>query len=334
MTGHVVVVESVGQAVLKPFEVPQPKPGEVLLENDYTVVSAGTERANLMGLPNTSLTFPYYPGYCGIGRVIALGDGVTNLALGERVLATFSGHRSHAVQPAAQSTVVRDERVDSLEASFVAIAAMGLQGVRKLRVEIGESAMVIGLGLLGVFATQAAALSGCIPVIVCDFDARRRELALTLGADHAFAPDTEHLAEQVKELTCGQGANAVIEVTGVAAALQQALECVAREGRVALLGCTRIPDANIDFYQYVHKPGVSLIGAHTFVRPQVESRPGYWTTRDDYRTLLALIGAGRLKVRPIISEVVSPATAGQVYGRLADDPHPPLGIVFDWGLVR
>jgi len=334
MTGHCVVVESIGQAVLKPFEVPQPKPGEVLLENDYTVVSAGTERANLMGLPNTPQQFPYHPGYCGIGRVIVVGDGVTNLALGDRVLATWSGHRSHAVQAAADSTVVRDHRVESLDASFVPIAAMGLQGVRKLKVEIGESAMIIGLGLLGVFATQSAALSGAIPVIVSDFDERRRELALTLGAGHAFAPDTPHLAERVKELTYGQGANAVVEVTGQAAALQQALDCVAREGRVALLGCTRIPDANIDFYQYVHKPGVSLVGAHTMVRPRAESRPGYWTARDDHRALLALIGAGRLKVRPIISEVVSPATAGAVYGRLASDPHPPLGIVFDWGQLR
>ena len=79
MTGHYVVVESLGNAVLKPFEVPRPKAGEVLLENDYTVVSAGTERANLMNLPNTSGGFPYHPGYCGIGRVIAVGDGVENV---------------------------------------------------------------------------------------------------------------------------------------------------------------------------------------------------------------------------------------------------------------
>jgi len=334
MTGHYIVVETKGQAVLKPFEVPEPKAGEVLLENDYTVVSAGTERANLVGLPNTSGKFPFYPGYCGIGRVLALGDGVGNVEVGERALAHFSGHRSHAIQRAAGMTVVRNDRIESLDAAFIVIAAMGLQGVRKLKLEVGESVMIIGLGLLGVFAVQSASFNGAIPVIVSDFDAKRRELALTLGADHAFSPDEPNLSEKVKELTCGRGADAVVEVTGAAVALQQALDCVRREGRVALLGCTRVSEAPIDFYKHVHHPGVSLIGAHTFVRPQVESRPGYWTTQDDYRTLLAFLGAGRLKVRSFISVVVSPVTAPEVYRRLAEDPHPPLGIVFDWGELR
>lgn len=335
MIGHYIVFESMGTAVVKPFDIPRPAAGEVLVETDHTVVSAGTEGANLRGLPNTSGEFPYYPGYCGLGRVIARGDGVETVAVGDRVLLTFgSGHRSHAVQKAADLTVVSDDRVDSLDASFVAIAAMGLQGVRKLRLELGESAMVIGLGLLGMFATQCAVIDGAIPVIVSDFDQRRRDLALSLGADHAFSPDEDGLAEKITELTYGKGPDGIVEVTGAALALQQALTYVAWEGRISLLGCTRIPDTNIDFYQYVHKRGVSLIGAHTMVRPQVDSYPGYWTARDDYRTLLALLAAGRLQVRPIISEVVSPEWAPAIYTRLAEEKHPPLGIVFDWEQIR
>lgn len=334
MTGHYIVFESVGEAVLKPFEVPGPGAGEVLLENDYTVISAGTERANLLNLPNTSGGFPYRPGYCGVGRVVAVGERVENVAIGERALAEFSGHRSHALQKAAGLTVVRDERIESLEAAFVVIAAMGLQGVRKLKLELGESAMVIGLGLLGMFATQLARIDGAIPVIVSDFDRKRRDLALSLGADHAFSPDEENLPERVRGLTYGKGADGIVEVTGSAAALQDALTYVARQGRISLLGCTRIPDANIDFYRYVHKRGVSLIGAHTFVRPQVDSYPGYWTTGDDYRVLLALIAVGRLQVKPIISEIVSPEHAPEIYRRLAEEKHPPLGIVFDWSQIR
>jgi len=334
VTGSYIVIESIGKAVVKSFEVPQPKAGEVLLANDYTVISAGTERANLMGLPNTSGQFPWHPGYCGIGRVIAVGDGVENANIGDRVLSSFSGHRSHAIQRAADLTVVGDERIESLDAAFVVIAAMGLQGVRKLRLELGESVMVIGLGLLGVFAAQLAKIDGAIPVIVSDFDEKRRDLALRLGADYAFSPDEEGLPGKIMALTCGKGVDTVVEVTGAAVALQQALTCVAREGRVSLLGCTRISDVNIDFYKYVHRPGVALIGAHTFVRPERDSRPGYWTTQDDYRTLLALIAAGRLQVRPIISEIVSPEDAPRIYTRLAEEKHPPLGIVFDWGRIR
>ncbi|MCC7495830.1 MAG: zinc-binding alcohol dehydrogenase [Fimbriimonadaceae bacterium] len=334
MTGHYIVFETPGQAVLRPCEVPVPRAGEVLLENHYTLISAGTERANLIGLPNTSGQFPFYPGYCGVGRVIAVGDGGDPRLVGQRALAHFSGHRSHAVQPAADLTVVRDDRLDALDVCAVVIAAMGLQGVRKLRLELGESLLVIGLGLLGVFALQTAALSGALPLLVCDRDPQRRALALTLGADHAFDPDQPDLPATIRDLTGGRGVDAVVEVTGAAVALQQALECIRREGRVALLGCTRISDHPIDFYRLVHHPGVQLIGAHTFVRPARDSRPGYWTTQDDYRTLLALLSAGRLRVRPILSEVVSPATAPAVYARLAADPHPPLGVVFDWSLLR
>jgi len=334
MTGSYIVFESVGKAVLKPFEVPQPKAGEVLLEHEYTVVSAGTERANLLNLPNTSMKFPYYPGYSGVGRVIAIGDGVQNVEVGDRALAGHTGHRSHGIQRAADLTVVRDDRIESLDAAFVVIGSMGLQGVRKLKLQLGESAMVIGLGILGMFATQAAALDGAIPVIVSDFDERRRALALTLGADHAFSPDEDNLPEKIRELTYGKGVNAIAEVTGQAVALQQALTYVARQGRITLTGCTRISDAPIDFYKYVHQPGVSLIGAHTFVRPKMDSYPGYWTPQDDYRTMLAFLAAGKLKAKEIISEVVSPESAPAVYTRLAEEKHPPLGIVFDWSKIR
>lgn len=334
MTGSYIVFESIGTAALKQFEVPRAKAGEVLLESEYTVVSAGTERANLMGLPNTSGRFPFCPGYSGVGRVVAVGDEAENVTVGDRVLLEFVNHRSHAVVKAADLIVLRDERVESLDAAFVVIGAMGLQGVRKLQLQLGESAMVVGLGILGTFATQMAALDGAIPVIASDYDPKRRELALTLGADYAFSPDEEDLAETIRELTYGKGVDAIVEVTGAAAALRQALTYVARQGRISLTGCTRISDADIDFYKYVHQPGVSLIGAHTFVRPKSDSYPGYWTTRDDYRVLLAFMAAGRLKVQPIISEIVSPERAPEVYRRLAEEKHPPLGIVFDWKETR
>ncbi len=330
MLGKQIVFESKGKVTVQSFEVPTPKADQILLENEYTVVSAGTECANLLDLPNTAGTFPFTPGYCGVGRVIGIGDDIQNVKLGDRVLANFSGHRSHAIQGSHRITVVDDDAIDTLDAAFVVIAAMSLQGIRKLHIQIGESAMIVGLGILGMFATQLAALDGAIPVIVSDFDPKRRELALQLGADHAFSPDEPDLAQKIKQLTGDRGVDSIVEVTGKAVALQQALTFAAPRGRISLLGCTRIPDAEIDFYKYVHKTGVSLIGAHTFVRPKVDSYPGYWTEQDDFRTLLAFLAAGKLKAKPIISEILSPANAPELYQRLTQTNNPPLGIVFDW----
>ncbi len=306
------------------------KAGDVLIASEYSVISAGTEVANLKGLPNTSGQFPWHPGYCGSGRILEVGSEVENLKAGDRVITNWAGHRSHVVKKAATVTKINDDCIDLLDAAFAQIAAFSFLGVRKLKIELGESAMIIGQGILGAFATQIAKLSGALPLIVTDFDPKRRELALQLGADYVFAPDEENLSDKIKEVSDGKGVDAIVEVSGVAAALQQALECVAWQGRVSLLGCTRIPDVNIDFYQYVHRRGITLIGAHTFTRPRIDSRQGEWTEQDDYRTFLKFLAAGKIQTKPLISEIVSPADATEIYLKLAEMKNPPLGIVFDW----
>jgi len=306
-----------------------PAAGEVLVTCDYSAVSAGTECANLLGLPNTNGSFPWLPGYSSSGRVVRVGEGVTDFEPGTRVLVPWAGHRSHFLRPASRLVKI-DDAVDQLDASFAHIASFPILGVRKLRLEIGESAMVIGMGILGLFAAQIARLSGAIPVIVSDLSPGRRELAMKLGCDHALSPADGDMTEKVKELTGGKGVDSIVEVTGKSVALQQALECVAEQGRISLLGCTRISDTPIDFYQYVHRRGVSLIGAHTFSRAKVESHTGAWTERDDYATFFKLVAAGRLQVRPIVSEIVSPAMAHEMYTRLIEEENPPVGVVFDW----
>jgi len=337
MTGSYVVFESIGQAILKTFEVAPPLADEVLLESDYTVISAGTERANLIKLPNTGTDengFPFLPGYCGAGRVIAAGKDVTNLKVGDRVIISWGGHRSHTIKKAQTVLKIEDDSIDLLDAAFAHIASFSFLGVRKLKIELGESAMIAGMGILGAFAVQIASLSGAIPVVASDFDPVRRDLALKLGAAAAFSPDEENFVEKVKAATGGSGPKAVVEVTGSARAMQQALEYIAWEGRISLLGCTRVSDVPVDFYKYVHRRGISLIGAHTFTRAKQESTPGRWTEHDDYRTFLKLVAAGKLQTRPLISEIVSPEAAHAVYARLAETKNPPPGIVFDWNKIR
>lgn len=336
MKGKQVIFTGIGKAELQDIELPALQPDEVLLENDYTVISAGTERANLLQLPNTVTHehgFPHGAGYSGAGRVMAVGGEVTSLHIGDRVVIQWGGHRSHTVKKSCDLVRIEDDTVDLIDAAFAHIASFSFLGVRKLRLELGESAVVAGMGILGAFAVQLANLSGAVPVIAVDMAPMRRKLALELGAAQAFSPDEPDFIEKVKHAT-GGGPNAVVEVTGSAVALQQALEYVAWEGRISLLGCTRISDAPIDFYKYVHRRGVSLMGAHTFTRAKHESSPHHWTEQDDYRAFLRFVAAKKLQTRPLISEIVSPAQAPEVYGRLAECKNPPLGIVFDWSKLR
>ena len=301
----------------------------VKVRMEYTVVSGGTERACLVGSKNTPVKYPKILGYCGIGYVIEIGEAVTSVKPGDHVLVYHGNHAEINVVPDIKVTKIT-QAVDTLDAAFVIIASMGLGGVRKLDVELGESAMVMGLGLLGLFSVQFLRLSGAYPVIAADPNPERRQLALTLGADYALDPMEPDFRDRVKALTGGKGVSACVEVTGVSSAMKQALECATRMGRIALLGCTRVSDCSVDYYRQVHRPGVTLIGAHNSVRPLKESYPHHWTHQDDCTAILNLLEAGRIAVKPTISRVVKPEDAPQIYNQLANDPNFPLGTVFDW----
>ncbi len=332
MTGYEILFTAKNRAELLPYEVPEPKDDEVLIRTDYTAVSAGTEFANLTDTPNVPPGWPRRLGYSGSGTILRVGAAVKDFREGDRVLTDHLSHRSHVVArftPNGNGFYPIREDVDQLEAAFVVVGSMGVQGARKTRLQLGETAMVTGLGILGQFAVQALARSGGLPVIAVDFDEHRRQVALKLGADEALSPADPQFADKVRELTRGRMIDCNVEVTGSSAALKQALEVAAWEGRIALTGCTRVSDTPIDFYQMVHKPGVQLIGAHNFVRPRADSYPGYWTRHDDFAMILGMMARGKMSAAPIISEVDSPADAPRVYERLARR-ELPLGVAFDW----
>ena len=311
-------------------ECPAPGVGQIQVRMAYTAISAGTERANLIGAPIGPRTavngFPKYLGYSGSGIVAQVGEDVTDFQPGDRVALRWCSHSEYCTLPKENAALIPDT-VSLRDAATAFISTFPLAAVRKARIELGESCMVMGLGILGIFAVSYARMAGAYPVIAVDFDEDRRALALKLGADYALDPRMENFAERVKQLT--GGVNAVIEVTGNGAALNQALSCTARFGRVALLGCTRTP-TEVDFYHDVHLPGITLIGAHTAARPARESYPCYWTEADDLRTALRLMAAGRLDTHEIIGEVHAPAEAPEVYRRLLEEKKFPLGVLFEW----
>ena len=310
--------------------------GEVKVRTLYTAISSGTERANLIGDPYTNggvrearVHFPRCVGYSGSGIVESVGDGVSSVKPGDKVVIYWGKHQLYNVLPETNVVKIEDAGIDMREASFIFISTFSLAAVRKVEIELGESCLVVGAGPLGMFAVQYAHLCGAVPVIVSDPNPGRRALALRLGADAALDPNSEDYETEIRSLTNGKGVNTVIEVTGNPAAMEAALRVTARMGRVALLGCTRQP-VSIDFYHDVHFPGIRILGAHTGARPQRESYPHHWTHYDDCAAALKYLSAKRLNIRDMISEVHSPTEAYEVFLRLANDPEFPMGVLFDW----
>ena len=333
------------ELVEKPM--PEVGPGQVRVKLVRSTVSSGTERANVTGCnvvsiwdpPDAPVVWPRQSGYSSSGVVDAVGEGVASVKPGDRVAMSWTLHSEYIVVP--EDRVYRlPDSVSFEEGALAHIATFPMAAIRKCGLELGESAIVMGQGILGQLAVMLLKCAGATPVIAADPVAAKREQALKIGADYAFDPTAPDFREQVlavcpleeKGIYRGPHASGVkvaIEVTGVGAGLNSVLDVMAPMGRVALLGCTRDSNFTIDYYHKVHGRGVALFGAHTWARPAAESSRGLFTHRDDAQTFLRLLALGRLSVAGYVADVRSPADCGTVYAELAKGGAFPI-TQFDW----
>lgn len=209
------------------------------------------------------------------------------------------------------------------------IGSFSIAAIRKARLEVEESCLVMGLGILGQLAVQYARVSGAVPIIAADPNEERRKMALENGADYALNPLDKDFAEQVKKTTDG-GVNVAFEISGVGSGLISCLECMAWFGRVVLEGCTRDSNFTIDFYRKVHGCGVQIIGANSAAKPSVDSSPGFFTQRDDIKSILKLCAGKRVDMKGLVQEIHSPKDCTKVYTRLVNDKNFSVCVQFYW----
>jgi len=314
-------------------ETAGPGPGEVTVTTRVSVVSPGTERARALGMPDTPRDFPYHAGYCSAGTVSAVGPGVGGpgavvLKAGDRV-AVRTGHRSAVTVPASFPIPLLTG-VDFLHGAFLPLGQVGLQGVRKARIRKGESVLVLGLGLIGRIAMKVARVFMAGTVLGADRSPERLAAARAeWPAGHILDTADPGWQEKLKALTGGHGPDITVEVTGLPELIPVACRATRRLGRVVLLSSTR-GETTMNFYRDVHKPGLTLIGAHTDAVPEDASRPGLWTMKDEAAFYQELVAAGRLDLSNLVTHRVPAPEVIPVYeSMLAGDPSV-LGIVLDW----
>lgn len=336
MEGKQILFTDIKKAEVVMRNVDDPIKNEVLVEIAYSAISNGTEKANLLYQTNLGVEakegeqrpWPRALGYSAAGKVVSFGEDVKDLSVGQNVVVCWGQHSRYA-KVTRNNIIPIPDGVDLKEAAMAPIASFPMAALRKTKLEIGESAIVMGQGMLGIFAVMFYAAAGATPVIAVDPVESRRNLALQFGADYALDPNDPKFIETVKELTNG-GVNCAIEVTGVGEAFNEVLDVMAKMGRIALLGCTRNSDFSVDYYHKIHGPGITIVGAHTFARPENDSYPGFWTQADDVAAILRLIKANKVDFKNLISEVHKPIDAPEVYVRLCEDRNFPLGVIFDW----
>lgn len=321
---------------LEIVELPTPEVGEgdVLIR----VAACGICGSDVHGYDGSSgrRIPPLIMGHEAAGMIAAVGSGVSRFKVGERVTfdsTVYCGRcvfcRNSKVNLCERREVIgvscaefrRDgafaeyiavpERIlytlppqmsfpeaAMLEAVSVALHAVGLSGVTG-----GETAVVIGAGMIGLLAMQAARATGCARVLIADIDETRLNLARSLGADAVIQVSGSDFAEEVHELTAGVGADLVLEAVGRAETVAAAIEAVRKGGTVTLIG---------NITQTISFPLQKVVSREIRVL-------GSAASAGEYPQAIELVASGRIQVKPLITAVAAledgPAWFERLYRR-------------------
>lgn len=291
-------IEAPGRAVWRDAPVPEPGPGEVLVRV-RAIATCPHWDLHIFGgqpmFPGMKLEYPYLPGQPGheaVGEVVALGPGVTALQVGMSVAVwRDTGRRPQGCY--AQFNVLRAEDLLEVPATLAVaeIASLELamcvevsfQQLARLGGIAGRSLGLAGLGPAGLVAVQLARAHGAAEVIGLDPVAERRELALTLGAHHAVAPDA---AAWPASRDSGALDDA-IDLTGVPASIEFLLDRTRR--CVTLFGVLR---EEVRYGgRHMFGPGLLLMGYGDHNRAAAE-------------TVLQFITEGKLRLAPLVTHTL------------------------------
>ena len=322
--------------------VPAPGPGQLRVRAIASAPSHGTELLVYRGqvpadlpldLPALagSFAFPIKYGYASVGRVLDVGPGVAGFAPGDAVFVHHPHQDVYAVaaRPAVGPAPLRlPAGLDPLLGVFTANVETAVNVLLDTPLRLGETALVFGQGTVGLLIAQLLKRAGA-RVLAVEPLARRRELALAVGADVALAPD-EALPARVRELTEGRGADVAVEVSGAGAALQAAIDSVAVEGTVVAVSW------------YGAKPVALTLGGH-FHRGRVRVRSSQVGRLDpalaprwDHTRRLALAATllGELRLAELITHRIPFAQAPAAYRLLDERPDEVVQVVLTYDDVE
>lgn len=312
---------------------PKPSENDIVIRTLASIVSAGTELACLAGLADWA-PFPFRPGYGAIGEVIAIGNYVKDIKIGDIIL-TYSNHASHA--KAHILAVKVPEGLEPEHAVFARMANVAITALRVSSAELGDTVAVIGLGLVGNLAAQLFQLSGC-RVIGIDRIPKRLEIARACGIEQIVNASISDPIQVVKEWTDGKRCEIVVDATGNPQVSVMASQLAGKNSEVILLGSyfgRRLETNVTDLLERIHlwEHGcVTYKGAHEWRYPVKEDPQGFAKHSIERNTKinLRLIAEGKLKVKPLLTHKFKPEQHAEAYEGLKDKPHEFLGVVFDW----
>lgn len=328
-----VVFPKPGEVVLENREVPTPAAGEVLIETTCSLISTGTELTMMTGNfpPNSYwagiVEYPMVPGYCNVGKVVAVGPDVDPQWLGQRV-GNCAGHAKYVVFPAKLCRPIPDGISDE-SAAFFCISEIVMQGVRRSQIRWGESAVIYGLGLLGQFAVQLCRIAGATPVVGVDVSPERLAILPDSSGVIGINAVSDDVVASVRKATRDRKADVVFEVTGDQKLIPGEFKVLRNQGRFVILGSPR-GETVFDFHDLCGAPSFTIIGSHNFSHPEHGTLDYPWTSLRDAELFFDYVSEGSLDLSKLISHRASWDQACDLYRMLLTDRSKAMGVILKW----
>ncbi len=344
-----------GQTELAEVPAPIVSKGKLLIKTTHSLVSIGTERmlvefgkSSLIskayqqpervkmvldkiksdGLFSTletvfnKLEQPLPLGYCNVGGVIEIGEGVSGFAIGDRV-ATNGPHAEFVCIP-QNLTVKIPENVSQEEATFTVVGAIGLQGIRLCAPTFGETIVVVGLGLIGLLTAQLLKANGC-RVIGIDLDNSKCSLAERWGVLTINPSEGTDPVKAVLEVTDGIGADGIL-ITASSKSndiISQSAQMSRKRGRIILVGVIGLNINRAEFYDKELTFQVSCSYGpgrydENYEQKGIDYPLAYvrWPEKRNFSAVLEAISSGKLIVNELITEVVKLEEFQLIYGQI------------------
>jgi predicted dehydrogenase/threonine dehydrogenase-like Zn-dependent dehydrogenase len=346
-----------GDTYLENVPSPSIEPGHILIQTRRTLVSQGTEKmliqfgkaslfqkarsqpAKVMQvlskirtdglIPTVEAVFrkldePLPLGYCNSGVVIGVGSGVTGFCCGDRVAS--NGPHAEIVSVPQNLVAKIPDNVTDEAAAFTVIGAIGLQGLRLAKPELGETFVVVGLGLIGQITAQLLRAHGC-RVIGFDFDATKADLARRFGIEAKTAGGEQDAVKEVLRLTRGEGCDGVIITASTQSnqVISQAAQMSRKRGRIILVGVVGLNINRSEFYEKELTFQVSCsYGPGRYDGAYEDKGLDYplafvrWTENRNFEAVLSAMGRGVLQVEPLITRRVKIDNCLEIYSKMDD----------------
>jgi len=346
-----------GETILEEVPSPQVGKGQLLIRTSKSLVSLGTEKmlvefgkSNLIqkakqqpekvqmvlnkikteGLvPTVEAVFnklgqPLPLGYCNVGQVIGIGQDVIGFQIGDRV-ASNGPHAEVVCVPQNLCALIPDNVTDE-EATFTVIGSIGLQGVRLLSPDIGETVVVTGMGLIGLITAQLLIANGCT-VIGLDIDNSKLEIAQKWGVIVCNPNESDPLALALK-VTNQVGVDGVIITASNKSdeIISQAANLCRKRGRIVLVGVIGLKLNRSDFYEKELTFQVSCSygpGRYddNYEKKGIDYPLPYvrWTEKRNFNSILKLIANRNLKVNDLIEDSVPLENFIEIYGDMSNN---------------